>query len=87
MAVPRFWFRLVRVRRLTMFKDRKDAGTQLAERMSAFIVDALDKDGKKVQITFEDPDTFIIVETAGNRAGVGLITRAMRERYPFIRAK
>jgi tRNA(Ser,Leu) C12 N-acetylase TAN1 len=55
--------------------------------MSAFIVDALDKDGKKVQIAFEDPDTFVIVETAGNRAGVGLITRAMRERYPFIRAK
>jgi len=50
-------------------------------------MDELEKAGKKVQITFEDPDSFIIVETAGNRAGVGLITRAMRERYPFIRVK
>jgi hypothetical protein len=54
---------------------------------SPAIVDALDKAGKKVQITFEDPDTFIIVETAGNRAGLELIRRAMRERYPFIRVK
>ena len=58
----------------------------LAGKMSTFIVDALDK-AKKVQVTFEDLDTFIIIVTAGNRAGVGLITRAMRERYHFIRAK
>jgi len=60
---------------------------EIEQEMSGFIVDELEKAGKKVQITFEDPDSFIIVETAGNRAGVGLITRAMRERYPFIRVK
>ena len=65
----------------------KLSSLEIEKEMSTFIVDALDKAGKKVQITFEDPDTFIIVETAGNRAGVGLITRAMRERYPFIRVK
>ena len=60
---------------------------EIEKEMSAFIVDALEKAGEKVQITFEDPDTFIIVETAGNRAGVGLITRSMRQRYPFIRVR
>jgi tRNA(Ser,Leu) C12 N-acetylase TAN1 len=55
--------------------------------MSAFIIDALEKAGKKAQIKFEDPDELIIVETIGNRAGVGLITREMRERYPLIRIK
>jgi len=60
---------------------------EIEKEMSAFIIDALEKAGKKAQIKFEDPDMFIIVETAGNRAGVGLITREMRERYPFIRVK
>ncbi len=53
--------------------------------MSAFIIDALEKNGKQVQVKFVDPDKIIIVETIGNRAGVGLITREIRERYPFIR--
>lgn len=60
---------------------------EIEKEMSVFILDALEKTGKKAQIRFEDPDKFIIVETVGNRAGVGLITRAMRERYPFIRVK
>ncbi len=60
---------------------------EIEREMSAFIIDALEKAGKKARIKFEDPDKFIIVETAGNRAGVGLITREMRKRYPFIRVK
>jgi tRNA(Ser,Leu) C12 N-acetylase TAN1 len=60
---------------------------EIEQEMSAFIIDAVEKAGKKAQIKFEDPDKLIIVETIGNRAGVGLITRVMRERYPFIRVK
>jgi tRNA(Ser,Leu) C12 N-acetylase TAN1 len=60
---------------------------EIEKEMSAFILDALEKAGKKAQVTFEDPDKVIIVETIGNRAGVGLITREMRERYLFIRVK
>jgi tRNA(Ser,Leu) C12 N-acetylase TAN1 len=55
--------------------------------MSAFIIDALEKTGKQAQVDFEEPEKLIIVETIGNRAGVGLITRTMKERYPFIRVK
>jgi tRNA(Ser,Leu) C12 N-acetylase TAN1 len=60
---------------------------EIEKEMSAFIIDALEKTGKQVQIDFEDPAKLIIVETIGNRAGVGLITRTMKERYPFIRVK
>ncbi len=60
---------------------------EIEKEMSAFIVDALEKAGKQAQVNFEDPDKFIIVETIGNQAGVGLITREMRERYSFIRVK
>lgn len=58
---------------------------EIEKEMSAFIIDALEKTGRQARVNFEDPDKFIIVETIGNRAGVGLITREMRERYPFIR--
>jgi tRNA(Ser,Leu) C12 N-acetylase TAN1 len=55
--------------------------------MAGLLLDELERRGIEAHISFEDPDKFIIVETAGNRAGVGLITRDMRERYPFIRVK
>jgi tRNA(Ser,Leu) C12 N-acetylase TAN1 len=60
---------------------------EVEQEMAGFILDALEKAGKQAQVKFEDPDKFIIVETIGDRAGVGLITRALRERYPFIRVK
>ncbi len=60
---------------------------EIEKEMSALILDALEKGGKQAQVKFEDPDKIIIVETIGNRAGVGLITREMRERCPFIRVK
>lgn len=62
------------------------SGLEIEREMSTFFIDALEKTGKKAQIKFEDPDKFNIVETAENRTGVGLITRAMREQ-PFIRLK
>jgi tRNA(Ser,Leu) C12 N-acetylase TAN1 len=65
----------------------KLSSLEIEQEMSAFILDALEKTGKQAQVKFEDPDKFIIVETIGNRAGVGFITRKMRERYPFIRVK
>ncbi len=60
---------------------------EIEKELSAFLLDALAKVGKRAQVRFEDLDTFIVVETIGNRAGIGLITRTLRERYPFIRVK
>jgi tRNA(Ser,Leu) C12 N-acetylase TAN1 len=60
---------------------------EIEKDISAFIIDGMEKTGKQAQVNFEDPDKLIIVETIGDRAGVGLITRTMKEKYPFIRVK
>jgi tRNA(Ser,Leu) C12 N-acetylase TAN1 len=60
---------------------------EVEQEMAGFLLEELERRGIQAEISFEDPDKFIIVETAGNRAGVGLITREMRERYSFIRVK
>lgn len=36
-------------------------------------------------IDFKDPDAIVAVELIGDECGVGLITRTMRERFPFVR--
>lgn len=60
---------------------------EVEKEMDAFILEALDKTGKQAQVNFEDPDKIIIVETIGNQAGVGLITREMKGKYPFVKVK
>lgn len=60
---------------------------EIEKEMDAFIMGSLAKAGKEARIDFDDPDLIIIVETIGNWAGVGLITREMKERYHFIRVK
>lgn len=49
------------------------------------ILDALEQEGASAEVTFEDPDAVVAVETVSVRAGVGVLTRAQRERYPFLR--
>ena len=44
-------------------------------KMATFILDIMGKVSKQAQVKFEDPDKFIIEETIGNRACVGLVTR------------
>jgi tRNA(Ser,Leu) C12 N-acetylase TAN1 len=57
-----------------------------AERaMDAFIREELSKEGKSAQIDFENPDAVIVVETIGDRCGVGLLTRELMDRYEFVR--
>jgi tRNA(Ser,Leu) C12 N-acetylase TAN1 len=36
---------------------------------------------------FADPDFIIAAETLGAECGLGLITRALRERYPFVQTR
>ncbi|MEW6117484.1 MAG: THUMP domain-containing protein [Nitrospirota bacterium] len=49
------------------------------------VLEALHKEGHSAQVTFEDPDAIIIIETIGQRAGLSLWTREQLQRYPFIR--
>jgi tRNA(Ser,Leu) C12 N-acetylase TAN1 len=57
-----------------------------AERaLDGFIEEELAKEGKSAGVDFENPDAVVVVETFGDRCGVGLLTREMMDRYPFIR--
>jgi len=60
---------------------------EVEQEMDAFILEVLKNTGKLAQVSFKDPEKIIIVETIENRAGVGLITREMKEKYFFIKVK
>jgi hypothetical protein len=48
------------------------------------LLEALAQAGTPGQITFDDPDAIVAVETVGNRAGLALWTREDLQRYPFL---
>lgn len=59
--------------------------SQEAERfLGRQILDALDEQGASAEVTFDDPDAVVAVETVSVRAGVGVLTRERRERLPFL---
>lgn len=49
-------------------------------------LDALVEGGSSAEVTFEDPDVVVAVETVSVRAGVALLGRDDRERFSFLRA-
>lgn len=55
----------------------------LAEHLLALLEGA----GQAARIDFSDPDAVVVVETLGNLCGVGLVTRALTARYPFVHAR
>ena len=57
-----------------------------AERaVDAFIEKELAGEGKTCQIDFDHPDAVVVLETIGDRCGVGMLTREQMTRYPFVR--
>jgi tRNA(Ser,Leu) C12 N-acetylase TAN1 len=54
-------------------------GTRLWRRLEA--------DGHAPRVTFADPDVAIAIETLGDRAGIALIGRALRQAFPFVRIR
>jgi tRNA(Ser,Leu) C12 N-acetylase TAN1 len=45
----------------------------------------LERTGEKPRVAFRDADRILAVETLGEQAGLGVIDRAMRARWPFVR--
>ncbi|MEW6269995.1 MAG: THUMP domain-containing protein [Thermodesulfobacteriota bacterium] len=41
--------------------------------------------GEPGRVTFDDPDVVVAIEVVGDAAGLGLIPRAMRTRWPFVK--
>lgn len=42
---------------------------------------------KNLRVTFEDPDIIVAAETVGEECGVALLTRELRQRYPFVQTR
>lgn len=45
----------------------------------------LEARGRHPAVDFADPDVIVAIETVGDICGVGLLPRALRARYPFVR--
>jgi len=48
---------------------------------------ALEARGHAPRVDFKDPDAVLVIETVGDEAGIGIITRALRGRYPFVKIR
>lgn len=57
----------------------------LERTLGTALVEALRARGATPRVTFHDPDVIVAVELIGAVGGVGLVTRARREHYPFVR--
>jgi tRNA(Ser,Leu) C12 N-acetylase TAN1 len=47
----------------------------------------LEARGRTPRVDFRDPDGVLVVETLGDQAGIVLLPRALRARYPFVRIR
>jgi len=57
-----------------------------AERLlDAFILEATGASGQPGRVDFADPDLIVAIETFGERAGIGWLSRELRGRFPFVR--
>lgn len=58
---------------------------ELEQQMDHAVVEAAAESRLCPTVDFKDPDVIIAVETVGEECGVGVITRELRRRYPFIK--
>jgi tRNA(Ser,Leu) C12 N-acetylase TAN1 len=57
----------------------------LEQELGRMLMEHLRRQGAAPLIDFKDPDAIVAVELIGDECGVGLITRTMRERFPFVK--
>lgn len=58
---------------------------RLEQELGCTLLARLREEGATPLIDFKDPDVIVAVELIGDECGVGLITRTMRERFPFVK--
>ncbi len=49
------------------------------------VYSALEQRGERPVVQLRDPDAVAVIEIVGEVAGAGLITRELRERFPFVK--
>lgn len=74
--------------RLKRRGHKGELSSQLLEQgLDQFLKEELGSRGQKSHIDFEAPEVIVVVEIIHNQCGLGLVTREMKERYPFIKVK
>ncbi len=63
------------------------SGMDTEKELDGCILKSLENKGKRATINIEEFEKMIILETVENRAGVGLITKEMKEKYPLVKVK
>ena len=60
---------------------------ELEQNLDRFLMEELHARGQKCRVDITQAQVIVAVETVHNQCGLGLITREMKERYPFIKVK
>jgi len=63
------------------------ATQEVEQALDRFLKEEIAALGLTPTIDFHDPGVIVVVETIHNQCGVGLITREVKARYPFIKVK
>lgn len=59
-------------------------GQEVERAIADHLVGLLEARGERLATDFEDPDWIVVCETLGAEAGVALLGRELRRRYPFV---
>jgi len=49
------------------------------------LYEAIEHRGQRPVVRFNDPDAVVVIEVIGEVAGIGLITRELRQRFPLVK--
>ena len=60
---------------------------EVEQALDEFLKEELTARGQRCHIDFNQAEVILVVETIHNQCGLGLVTREMKERYPFIKVK
>jgi tRNA(Ser,Leu) C12 N-acetylase TAN1 len=89
--LARLWERLPEGSVCVRVKRRGLAGrvhSQEVERAVAdHVITLAENAGKRLSVSLSDPDCTIVIETLDRVAGIGLVTREQRDRYPFTEVR
>ena len=58
---------------------------QLEQELAHALVELLTQKGHTPRVDFQNPDVIIAIEIVGDECGIGIITKSLRERYPFVK--
>jgi tRNA(Ser,Leu) C12 N-acetylase TAN1 len=58
---------------------------QIEQELDHALIELLTHRGCTPRVDFLNPDVTIAIEIVGNECGIGMITKSLRERYPFVK--